>query len=87
MRYHYLIWFFYLKLSVIFSHNFIQYVYLLNVFVILFCFSKNVNTMNLEGNTALHLTAINDKPECTKLLVRYGANLQACKLFSYGVIT
>jgi len=37
--------------------------------------------MNLEGNTALHLTAINDKPECTKLLVRYGANLQACKFW------
>eukprot|EP00112_Aurelia_sp_Birch-Aquarium-sp1_P004331 Seg1489.4 transcript_id=Seg1489.4/GoldUCD/mRNA.D3Y31 product="Arf-GAP with SH3 domain ANK repeat and PH domain-containing protein 1" protein_id=Seg1489.4/GoldUCD/D3Y31 len=36
--------------------------------------SNNIDIVNTEGNTALHIAAIQDKPECFKLLLRGGAN-------------
>ena len=36
--------------------------------------SSNIDVQNTEGNTALHIAAIFDKPECVKLLLRGGAN-------------
>ena len=42
-----------------------------------FACSKNVNIANALGNTALHVAALNNSPECAKLLLRNGASLEA----------
>lgn len=42
---------------------------------------KNVNFQNTRGDTAMHLVARLDKPECAKLLVRGGTKLDTCKIF------
>ena len=34
--------------------------------------SNKIDVQNTEGNTALHIATILDKPECVKLLLRGG---------------
>lgn len=37
--------------------------------------SKSLDKTNGDGNTSLHLCALHNRPECMKLLLRSGANI------------
>ena len=39
--------------------------------------SSNIDVVTANGNTALHYCAIYNQPECAKLLLRSGANVNA----------
>ena len=39
--------------------------------------SSGLDTATIDGNTALHYCAIYNQPECAKLLLRSGANMNA----------
>ena len=46
--------------------------------------SNNIDVQNTEGNTALHIATMCDKPECLKLLLRGGANSNIGKFVLVG---